>query len=71
MKYRLTQVEVPANPDGMPVDFNRIEQVLGMKKSEFRSLEDTVLSTLEALLNFEKEQAAQGHEINLDSFPRI
>ncbi|KAG5638425.1 hypothetical protein H0H81_012756 [Sphagnurus paluster] len=51
--------------DRLAVDFARIEEVLGFKKEEFRSIEDTILDTVDSLLAFEKHWLGQGIKIDI------
>lgn len=51
--------------DRTPVDFGRIQQVLGLSKSDFKTVEDTMLSTVDSLLEIEKKWVAQGHQISI------
>ncbi|KAF7297522.1 Epimerase domain-containing protein [Mycena indigotica] len=48
--------------DVLPLDWTRLEQVLGMKKDDFTSTEATTLDTIDALVELEKEWVSQGWE---------
>ncbi|KAF9501741.1 NAD(P)-binding protein [Pleurotus eryngii] len=54
LKDRLTK-ETPPKTDryNVPLDFARVEQVLGLKKSDFYDFEDTILDTIDQLLELE------------------
>lgn len=39
--------------DRAPVDFARIEQVLGLKRTDFHDVEDTILETIDQLVALE------------------
>ncbi|KAJ7440354.1 hypothetical protein B0H11DRAFT_2353668 [Mycena galericulata] len=49
--------------DVIPVDFARIEHVLGMKKFDFYTKEQTILDTIDALVKVEDEWRSAGHVI--------
>ncbi|KAG6832863.1 hypothetical protein H0H87_012795 [Tephrocybe sp. NHM501043] len=51
--------------DRVPIDFKRIEEVLGMTKDDFRTLDETMLDTVDSLVALEKQWVAQGHEISI------
>ncbi|KAG9220595.1 hypothetical protein CCMSSC00406_0003694 [Pleurotus cornucopiae] len=54
LKDRLTKAAPPKmDRDRVPLDFDRVEQVLGLRKSDFHSLEDTLLETIDQLLVLE------------------
>ncbi|KAJ7757995.1 hypothetical protein B0H16DRAFT_1689450 [Mycena metata] len=64
LKERLTTVTPPEFPsDAMPLDFKRIEEVLGMKESDFHTTEETTLDTVDALLKVEDQWRKAGHPI--------
>lgn len=64
LRERLIRASAPALPyDRAPVDFERVEQVLGMRKAEFTAIEDTILDTVDSLLAVEKAWVAAGAEI--------
>ncbi|KAJ7763406.1 hypothetical protein B0H16DRAFT_1527778 [Mycena metata] len=64
LKERLTTVTPPEFPsDVMPLDFKRIEEVLGMKESDFHTTEETTLDTVDALLKVEDQWRKAGHPI--------
>ena len=46
-----------------PLDFDRIEQVLGMKTSDFHVSEETALNTVDSLLEKETEWRNKGFEV--------
>ncbi|KAJ7436025.1 hypothetical protein FB451DRAFT_1308057 [Mycena latifolia] len=49
--------------DVYPMDFGRIEQVVGMKIADFRTIEETTLETIDALLQVEEQWRSAGHDI--------
>ncbi|KAG9219963.1 hypothetical protein CCMSSC00406_0006876 [Pleurotus cornucopiae] len=54
LKDRLTQTTPPTMMrDRAPVDFARIEQVLGLKKTDFHDVEGTILETIDQLVGLE------------------
>ncbi|KAJ7187376.1 hypothetical protein C8R46DRAFT_1059584 [Mycena filopes] len=64
LKERLTTVTPPVLPsDAMPISFERIEEVLGMKKADFHTTEETTLATVDAMLEVESQWRAAGHAI--------
>ncbi|KAJ7757990.1 hypothetical protein B0H16DRAFT_1370683 [Mycena metata] len=64
LKERLTTVTPPEfSSDAMPLDFKRIEEVLGMKESDFYTTEETTLDTVDALLKVEDQWRKAGHPI--------
>ncbi|KAG5637659.1 hypothetical protein H0H81_003680 [Sphagnurus paluster] len=61
LRDRLTKETPPTFPyDRAPVDFDRVEQVLGMVKGDFYSFEETILDTVDCLIAVEKQWIAQG-----------
>ncbi|KAJ6632302.1 hypothetical protein B0H10DRAFT_1976889 [Mycena sp. CBHHK59/15] len=56
-----TPVEHPW--DVMPMSFERVEEVLGMKISDFHSVEQTTLDTIDALVAVENQWKAAGYPI--------
>ncbi|KAG5637664.1 hypothetical protein H0H81_003685 [Sphagnurus paluster] len=63
---RLTKGTPPSfGYDRTPIDFKRVEEVLGMTKDDFQVFEDTILDTVDSLLEVEKQWAAQGHEVSI------
>ncbi|KAF5372658.1 hypothetical protein D9615_009866 [Tricholomella constricta] len=51
--------------DRAPIDFARIEQLVGIKKEDFKPREVTFLDAVDGLLAFEKQWAALGHELDI------
>ncbi|KAJ6454116.1 hypothetical protein C8R45DRAFT_882125 [Mycena sanguinolenta] len=47
----------------LPMDFARVEEVLGMKKSDFHSIEETMLDTVDALIEMEEQWRSTGQPI--------
>ncbi|KAF9556688.1 NAD(P)-binding protein [Agrocybe pediades] len=47
--------------DRYHVDFGRIEEIVGLKKEDFHTLEETLLDTIDDMLALEKEWVAQGY----------
>ncbi|KAG6832867.1 hypothetical protein H0H87_012800 [Tephrocybe sp. NHM501043] len=66
LKARLTKKMPPEYPyDRIPFDFKRIEEVLGMSKDDFRTVEETMIETVDSLMALEKQWIAQGQEIRI------
>jgi nucleoside-diphosphate-sugar epimerase len=66
LKGRLTEVEVPKFPyDKLPIDFARIEEVLGLGKQDYIEFEDTILSVVDNLLKVEKVWVSKGYTIEI------
>ncbi|KAJ7048879.1 hypothetical protein C8F01DRAFT_1379330 [Mycena amicta] len=65
LKHRLIRkTPEPQEFDVLPLDWERLEQVLGMKKGEdFTSTEKTTLDTIDALVALEEEWVGKGWEI--------
>lgn len=55
-------------PDRLPLDFKRIEEVLGMKISDFHSWEQTVLDAIDSLVQLEKIWTDRGHSVEIPGF---
>ncbi|KAJ7127877.1 hypothetical protein C8R44DRAFT_778943 [Mycena epipterygia] len=49
--------------DVLPMDFGRVEQVLGMKIADFHTTEQTTLDTIDALVKVEDQWRSAGHAI--------
>ncbi|KAJ6535066.1 hypothetical protein B0H19DRAFT_1184847 [Mycena capillaripes] len=65
LKERLITATPQAQPfDVLPMDFGRVEKVLGMKVSDFRTVEETTLDTVDALVQVEEQWRSAGHPIN-------
>ncbi|KAF7339258.1 Epimerase domain-containing protein [Mycena venus] len=56
-----TPLEPPFNV--MPINFERVEEVLGMKVSDFHTTEQTILDTVDALIQAEEQWVKAGHPI--------
>ncbi|KAJ8474459.1 hypothetical protein ONZ45_g15944 [Pleurotus djamor] len=55
LKDRLTKKDAPRlSRDRAPVDFDRIKEVLGMEKSDFHKVEDTILESVDQFIEFER-----------------
>ncbi|KAG6918284.1 hypothetical protein DXG01_015376 [Tephrocybe rancida] len=66
LKGRLTKkTPPPYRFDRIPVDFKRVEEVLGMSKDEFHTVEETMIETVDSLLALEKQWVSNGHEVNI------
>lgn len=66
LKSRLIGATPPALAyNRIPIDFSRIHQVLGMDKSEFKEIQDTMLSAVASLLVLEQAWVAAGAEISI------
>ncbi|KAJ7183861.1 hypothetical protein C8R46DRAFT_1173029 [Mycena filopes] len=64
LKERLITIAPAAQPiDKLPLDFARLESVLGMKVSDFHTLEETILDTVDALVRVEDGWKKAGFEI--------
>ncbi|KAJ7127919.1 hypothetical protein C8R44DRAFT_873689 [Mycena epipterygia] len=65
LKSRLITATPPPQPDDvrLPMDFGRVEQVLGMKIADFHTTEQTTLDTIDALVAIEDQWRSAGHEI--------
>jgi nucleoside-diphosphate-sugar epimerase len=66
LKERLIQAE-PKDPgfDRIPFDFGRLEKVLGVKKEELKTFEETLLDTVDSLLELERKWEAEGLKIDI------
>jgi nucleoside-diphosphate-sugar epimerase len=66
LKERLITAE-SQNPgyDRLPYDFARVEEVLGTKKEELKTFEETILNTVDSLLELEKKWQAEGHLVKV------
>ncbi|KAJ7350024.1 hypothetical protein DFH08DRAFT_958954 [Mycena albidolilacea] len=49
--------------DVLPINFKRVEEVLGMKTVNFHSVEETILDTVDALIEVEAQWRSAGHPI--------
>ncbi|KAJ7457489.1 hypothetical protein FB451DRAFT_1098187 [Mycena latifolia] len=47
----------------LPMDFGRVEQVIGMTINDFHAMEETILDTVDALLEIENQWRNGGHSI--------
>ncbi|KAF8190630.1 hypothetical protein K438DRAFT_1763088 [Mycena galopus ATCC 62051] len=64
LKERMTTATPPDSPSGaMPMDFARVEEVLGMTVSDFHTIEQTTLDTVDALIEVEEQWRRAGHRI--------
>ncbi|KAJ7062539.1 hypothetical protein C8F01DRAFT_1134502 [Mycena amicta] len=63
LKERLMTAIPPTACDVLPVDWKRLEAVLGLKEGDFKSTEATYLETLDNILEIENGWRAAGHEI--------
>ncbi|KAJ7616159.1 hypothetical protein DFH06DRAFT_110841 [Mycena polygramma] len=64
LKERLIKASPPLQPfDVLPMDFGRVEEVLGMKVSDFHTVEETTLDTIDALVQLEDQWRSAGHPI--------
>lgn len=63
---RLTKALPPSGPfSSMPYDVARMEQAIGMKREDFTVLKDTVLDTVDSLLELENKWIADGYTIQI------
>lgn len=53
----------PLSYANMPVDLKRMEQVLGMKKEDYYTVEQTLLDAVDAIIALEKQWVDDGHEL--------
>lgn len=66
LKDRLIKATAPtlaSDRDRAPIDFERVQQVLGIRKGDFTAIEDTILDTVDSLLAVEKLWVAAGAKI--------
>ncbi|KAF7358483.1 Epimerase domain-containing protein [Mycena venus] len=64
LKDRLITGKPPALAfDVLPMDFGRVEEVLGMKVEDFRTVEQTTLDTVDTLIQVEDQWRSAGHPI--------
>ncbi|KAF7310192.1 Epimerase domain-containing protein [Mycena indigotica] len=63
VKDRLLEAMAPSQSDVLPVDWKRVEEVLGLKPADFKSTESTFLETVDNLLKIEEGWKAKGCEI--------
>jgi nucleoside-diphosphate-sugar epimerase len=54
-------------PNPMPYDVDRLEKVLGMKRTDFKSFEETILAAFDSLVELEKEWVEAGASIDIPS----
>jgi len=66
LKDRITKTAPPQFPfKRLPFNVKRLEEVTGMKESDFTPLEDTILGTVDSLIVVEKQWKAAGVEIKI------
>ncbi|KAJ7573658.1 hypothetical protein C8J56DRAFT_981825 [Mycena floridula] len=64
LKDRLNKNQPPpGTPDRLPTDFNRIEEVIGMKKEDFHTVEETLLDSLDSLMRLLDNWKKDGVEV--------
>ncbi|KAK7058141.1 epimerase domain-containing protein [Favolaschia claudopus] len=64
LQDRMIEAEPADFPwDVLPMDFARVEEVLGMKKGDFFTIEETYLDTIDALVEAEEGWRNAGHAI--------
>ncbi|KAJ7458509.1 hypothetical protein FB451DRAFT_1341790 [Mycena latifolia] len=64
LKDRLiTATPAPQPYDVLPMDFARVEQVLGMGVADFCTIEQTMLDTIDSLVKVEDQWRSAGHAI--------
>ncbi|KAJ7169210.1 hypothetical protein C8R43DRAFT_916707 [Mycena crocata] len=64
LKERLAKASPPPEDVAvMPMDYSRLETVLGMKASDFRTVEKTYLDTIDTLMKVEDEWRSAGRTI--------
>ncbi|KAK7053200.1 hypothetical protein VNI00_003819 [Paramarasmius palmivorus] len=62
---RVIKRNPPKFPPLFPVDFARVEEVLGMKLSDFRTFEETIIDSVDNCVRLEKEWVGNGKEVNI------
>lgn len=63
---RLTTVPIPEDTTNTPLfDPERVEKVVGMKREDYTSFEDTVLAAVDSLLEIEKAWIEKGYTIDV------
>ncbi|KAG5638422.1 hypothetical protein H0H81_012753 [Sphagnurus paluster] len=66
LKDRLNKEAPPTFTfDRLLVDFKRIEEVVGIKKEDFRPSDETFLDAVDSLIAVEKQWAALGHKVDI------
>ncbi|KAJ7101330.1 hypothetical protein B0H15DRAFT_927160 [Mycena belliarum] len=65
LKSRLITAPAPGPSPliALPMDFGRVEKVLGMKATDFHSIEATTLDTIDALAKLQDQWRAEGHTL--------
>ncbi|THU94191.1 NAD(P)-binding protein [Dendrothele bispora CBS 962.96] len=63
---RLNQKEPPVNNSGKyECDFARIEEVVGIKETDFLPLEQTILDTIDDYISLEEQWIKEGHDVSI------
>ena len=58
--------DVPPFPmDRMPVDFDRVEEIVGFNKHEFTGVDETFLDAVDSLVGYEKEWKEKGFTVEV------
>ncbi|KAF9556684.1 NAD(P)-binding protein [Agrocybe pediades] len=57
--------------DKYDLDFERVEEVTGLKEADFHIAEETILDTIDSMIEVEKEWQAQGYVLPEDVPPMI
>ncbi|KAJ7053064.1 hypothetical protein C8F01DRAFT_1261240 [Mycena amicta] len=63
LKDRLMTANVPTESDVLPLDWNRVNEVLRLKPGDFKTTEETVLDTVDSILGREEIWLAAGHKL--------
>jgi len=64
LKNRLTTAKPPVFPSyKLPVDLKRVEDVLGIRMDSYKKWEDTILDTVDSLLELEQAWEAKGYNV--------
>lgn len=66
LKERLITAPPPTlSYNKVPIDFDRIQEVLSLGKNEFRTVDETMLEAIDGLVALERQWISQGHEVNI------
>lgn len=66
LKDRLIDRESPEFPrKNMPVDHTRIEEVIGVNESSYTSWQDTILDTVDNLIQLENDWISKGFKVDI------
>ena len=66
LKERLIKTSVPAYPvKRLNYNIKRLDEVLGLKETEFVPLEETILAAVDSIVAVEKQWLAAGFTVNV------